>query len=376
MQKLIVSIFAILVLYAVPFAQSGRRSDPRPSPSPVASPTEDPGRYSESVQQPRRVRRTPAAATTTPARPSQTVGDDDVVRVETNLVTIPVSVYDRNGLYIPGLRKENFVIFEDGVEQEIAYFGVSDKPITVVLVIDVSPSTEYRIEDIIRAAKSFVSLLELHDSVAVVEFDQNIRVRTKATTDRAKIFDAIDKARFGNGTSLYNAVDEALRKQLGKVEGRKAVILFTDGVDTTSRKNSYDSTLDYAEESDSLVFPIYYNTYMDNRRRIGSPFPGVLGDIMTPRGTTAQEYALGRRYLDEIAAATGGRVFRPESTPGGLVRAFEGIAEELRRQYNIGYIPKTEGTPGQRKQIKVRVNRPNLVIRARDSYIVGSQIGN
>lgn len=376
MQKLIVSIFAVLVLYAIPFAQSGRRSDPRPLPTPAASPTEDPARYSESVQQPRRVRRTPPAAATEPARTSQPGGDDDVVRVETNLVTIPVSVYDRNGLYIPGLSKANFVIFEDGVEQEIAYFGVSDKPITVVLVIDVSPSTEYRIEDIIRAAKSFVSLLEPHDSVAVVEFDQNIRVRTKATTDRAKIFDAIDKARFGNGTSLYNAVDEALRKQLGKVEGRKAVILFTDGVDTTSRKNSYDSTLDFAEESDSLVFPIYYNTYNDNRRRIGSPFPGVLGDIMTPRGTTSQEYALGRRYLDEIAAATGGRVFRPESTPGGLMRAFEGIAEELRRQYNIGYIPKTEGTPGQRKQIKVRVNRPNLVIRARDSYIVGASAAN
>ena len=89
-------------------------------------------------------------------------------------------------------------------------------------------------------------------------------------------------------------------------------------------------------------------------------------------GATAEEYALGRRDLTELADATGGRVFKPESTPGGLTAAFEGIAEELRRQYNIGYVPKTEGRPGQRKQIKVRVDRANLVLRARDSYTVGA----
>ena len=89
-------------------------------------------------------------------------------------------------------------------------------------------------------------------------------------------------------------------------------------------------------------------------------------------GSTAREYALGKKYLEELAAYTGGRVFRPEATPGGLTTAFEGIAEELRRQYSIGYIPSEDGKPGQRKQIKVRVNRPNLVLRARDSYIVGT----
>jgi hypothetical protein len=81
---------------------------------------------------------------------------------------------------------------------------------------------------------------------------------------------------------------------------------------------------------------------------------------------------MGKRYLQELADLTGGRVFKPESTPGGLTRAFEGIAEELRRQYNIGYVPETEGKLGERRDIKVRVDRPNLVIRSRDSYIVGA----
>ena len=104
-------------------------------------------------------------------------------------------------------------------------------------------------------------------------------------------------------------------------------------------------------------------------------FPDIFGGPpMIVRGTSAEEYALGRKYLEELADVTGGRVFRPEATPGGLDAAFEGIAEELRRQYNIGYIPKKEGQPGQRKQIKVRVDRPNLVLRARDSYIVGANV--
>jgi VWFA-related protein len=89
-------------------------------------------------------------------------------------------------------------------------------------------------------------------------------------------------------------------------------------------------------------------------------------------GTSSAEYTRGRVYLTELAAATGGRVFRPDSTPGGLNAAFEGIAEELRRQYSIGYYPQAEGEDGQRKQIRVRVNRPKLVIRSRDSYIVGA----
>jgi len=103
-----------------------------------------------------------------------------------------------------------------------------------------------------------------------------------------------------------------------------------------------------------------------------SRFPDIFGDQRILTGVSAEEYALGRRYLDDLAEASAGRVFRPESTPGGLTRAFEGIAEELRRQYSIGFVPDSQGKAGQRKQIKVRVNRPNLVIRSRDSYIVGA----
>lgn len=374
MKSCFLALVFALSLSAVVAAQSGRRVGPAPTPSPTAK--SDEPQFSESRPQNRRnnraalvpTRPTVTGETPIPAEADQKV-EGETLKIETHLITIPVSVFDQHGLYIPGIRQTEFKIFEDGVEQEIAYLATTDKPITVALVLDVSPSTSYRIQEIRRAASAFVDKLKPQDSVIVIEFDHSVNVLAKLTTDREKIYRAINKADFGDGTSLYNAVDEALRKQLAPITGRKAVVLFTDGVDTTSRKNTYDSTLNYAEESDSLIFPIYYNTYFDNQRRTGG---GIFGGIFNPLGGGAEAYALGRKYLEELADATGGRVFRPESTPGGLTAAFEGIAEELRRQYNIGYIPKEEGKPGQRKQIKVRVERPNLIVRARDSYVVGA----
>jgi VWFA-related protein len=311
-----------------------------------------------------------------PAGTPQEVTGDEVIKVETDLVTIPVSVFDRNGLYIPNLRQSDFKIFEDGKEQPIAYFGTTDQPFTVILLLDTSPSTEYKIEEIQSAARAFVDQLSPQDTVMVVEFAWNVHVLAEPTTDRQLLYKAIDKADFGDGTSLYDAVDFSLRKRLNQIQGRKAIVLFTDGVDTTSRKSSYDRSLALAEESDSLIFPIYYNTYFDQRRRVSTMPPDIFSPPVMTGGGSASDYALGKRYLDDLAAYTGGRVFRPESTPGGLNAAFEGIAEELRRQYSIGFIPTDEAKPGQRRQIKVRVARPNVVVRARDSYIVGASKGS
>lgn len=374
---LVISLF-LAVACGVVSAQSGRKATATPTPAVVKS---DPAEYSESKPSQRRTYRAEPSATVPvtakvlpPANSSSASDDGEVLKVETNLVTIPVSVFDRNGLYIPGLRQQNFKIFEDGKEQEIAYFGTSDKPFTVALLIDTSPSTQFRIDEIHQAAVSFVEKLEPQDKVIVIEFHNSVKIQCEATSDRDKIIKGIYKAKFGGGTSLYNAVDTGLRKQLSKITGRKAVVLFTDGVDTESESNTYESTLKYAEESDALIFPIYYNTYLETRNMGGGGGGGVWGSILGPpaRGDSAEDYAVGRKYLEELADATGGRVFRPEATPGGLTAAFEGIAEELRRQYNIGYVPSDEGKTGQRKQIKVRVDRANLVIRARDSYIVGS----
>lgn len=395
MKKLSILLLCILGLSVFAAAQSGRRAKPTPTPEAAAAP--DAGDYSESTpnQMPaiylppsKRAKKkeskdksntppptetAPESATTAPAD-----GDEDeVVKIGTSLVTIPVSVYERSGVYVSGLRRNDFKIFEDGVEQEIAYFGLSEKPFTVILLIDVSPSTTYKIEEIRAAATAFVDQLKIQDNVMVISFDQSVNVLTETTNDRMKIYKAIGRAGFGGGTSLYEAVDFSLRKRLNKIEGRKAIVLFTDGVDTTSRGDTYDSTLRDASESDSVIFPIYYNTYLANRG-IGQggamQVPPILGLPQGGgmQGMSSADYARGRTYLEALAALTGGKMFRPDSTPGGLTAAFEGIAEELRNQYSVGYYPQDEGEKGQRKQIKVRVNRPNVAVRARDSYVVGA----
>lgn len=398
MKRLTVGSLVILVFVAAAWGQSGRRV--KAPPAKPAAPevavadnrprSDDPSGYSESAPnaartiwaRPEKAKKSKEKASTQPLPSASPVandssGEEEVVKVDTSLVTVPVSVFDRNGFYIPSLRQADFKIFEDGVEQEIAYFGTSEKPITVVLLIDVSPSTSYKIEEIQQAAIAFVDQLKPSDNVLVIQFDISVDVLTELTNDREKIYKAIKRTGFGGGTSLYDAVDFSLRKRLGKIEGRKAIVLFTDGVDTSSMKASFESSLRAAEESDSLVFPIYYNTFL-NSIGIGGggvmTTPPVLGipGSGRPRGARSEDYTRGRTYLNELATITGGRVFRAESTPGGLNAAFEGIAKELSMQYNVGYFPQSEGEDGQRKQIKVRVYRPNLVIRSRDSYIVGS----
>lgn len=322
------------------------------------------------------------------------VVEGDVIRVATTLVTVPVSVMDRDGKYAPDLGRADFHVFEEDVEQRIAYFATVDQPFTVALLIDTSRSTNFRLEDIQDAAISFVNQLKPEDRVMVISFDESINVLAKPTNDRSELTKAIRRTRTGGGTRLYDAVDLVINKHLKQVAGRKAVVLFTDGVDTTSHRASYESTLRDAEEFDALVYPVAYET--DDGGGLGGgqqriPLPGGRGGIILglplPRfpmpgpgggrggGSTRGGNPRADAYLHELARRTGGRYYRGD-TLMGLSQAFAWIADELRRQYSLGYYPNPPGQDGQRRQIKVRVSRPNLVVAARDSYIYSQKRGN
>ena len=295
------------------------------------------------------------------------VGEDEVVRVNASLVTVPVSVLDRDGRFIAGLRKEDFRIFEDGQEQQVAYFAPVEQPFTVALVIDTSGSTRFKIEEMQDAAIAFLDQLKPNDRVIVVAFDDKIRVLSDPTSDRPVLRDAIRRTRTGDGTRLYDAVDLVIRQQLGPIKGRKAIVLFTDGVDTTSKHASYQSTLAEAEELDAMIYPIQYDTYMDGA---GGGWPGGGGGRGGGggAGTSRGEYEMAGAYLRGLADETGGRHYAAE-TMGNIEQAFTSIAEELRQQYQLGYYPSRQSQASERRQIKVRVKRPNLVVRARDSYV-------
>lgn len=333
------------------------------------------------------------ASDSSEANSSSTAGADgqgetiegDVLRIDTTLVTVPFSVKDRNGRYIPDLTRGDFRVFEEGVEQKITYFATIDQPFTVVLLMDTSGSTNFRLDEIQDAAISFVRQLRAEDRVMVVAFDDRIDVLSEPTNDFEKLTKAIRRTRTGGGTRLYDAVDQVINKHLTRITGRKAIVLFTDGVDTTSSRASYESTVRQAEELDALIYPISYNT-SNGLGSVGGPqqlpLPGGRGGISInvpfPRmpgttgggggGASTGDYRRAGAYLQELAQRTGGRVYSGDSVLG-LSQAFAWVAEELRRQYSLGYYPSPQGQEGQRRQIKVRVSQPNLVVTARDSYI-------
>lgn len=324
-------------------------------------------------------------ATPTPALPA----DDEVIKVETNLVTTPVSVLDRNGRFIPGLKKKDFKIYENGVPQTITYFQSEEQPFTVVLMIDISPSTKYKIDEIHFAAVTFVNQLRATDKVMVVAFDQRIRLLTaEPTSEKQLLYAAIYKATFGSGTSLYDAVDYVANLDMINASGRKAVVIFTDGVDTTSRNANYASTLAAVQEVDALIYPIRYNTQQNGgviSTSTGAPttLPPDIAALMASRGlaidprlfkslgrgTSPAEYEKGRTYLDALAQNSGGRLFEAGDIKN-LEASFAGVAEELRRQYSIGYYPESPGKPGEHRSVKIKVMRPNTVVRAKGGYVI------
>jgi VWFA-related protein len=330
-------------------------------------------------------------STTTNDGPEE-VDAGDIIKVNTTLVTLPVSVMDRDGRYIPNLRKEDFRLWEEGVEQDVAFFSAVDKPFSLVLMIDTSGSTRFRLEDIQDAAITFVSQLRRDDRVMVVSFDDDVRVLSEFTSDRNRLREAIRQTQTGNGTKLYDAVDLVINRRLSQVSGRKAIVLFTDGVDTTSRFASYASNVSDAEELDALVYPVQYDTFTDMGGVTGWPGVGgsgtindILGQILggivggkgsggggsgsrNRTGTSRSDYETANRYLQEMAEKTGARTYQADSMQN-LAYAFSNIAEELRRQYSLGYYPKNPAQAGQRRQIRVRVNQPNLAVKTRDSYV-------
>ncbi|HVG34221.1 MAG TPA: VWA domain-containing protein [Pyrinomonadaceae bacterium] len=320
-----------------------------------------------------------------PAASGQEVGEDEVLKVETTLVTVPVSVMDRDGKFIPGLRQEDFRIYEDGVEQEITFFAPVEKPFTVVLLIDTSGSTEKLQKEIRASAIAFLDQLRPEDNVMVATFDSEIEVLNKPTRDRASLRKAIGNITWVNraGTYLYGTVDLLINRLLRRIPGRKALILFTDGVDArpmpitpeemkrqgiTSVTGitpceeipcaTYESNVRDAEELDALIYPIQFDSLDFMLRQTSKKYHAVVH----------KEYALADTYMRELARVTGARHYRAGDAQT-LAESFTLIAEELRRQYSLGYYSKATAVAGQRRQLSVTVKRPDLVVRARKSYI-------
>ena len=296
--------------------------------------------------------------------------EDDVVRINTSLVTVPVSVMDRDGKYIIDLRRENFQLFENGSQQDIANFDSVEKPFTVALLLDMSDSLRFRIGDIQAAALAFVDQLRSEDRVMVVAFDSQIQILCEPTKNHDVARAAIRKTNMGGGTRVYDTINFVLNKRFNDIRGRKAIILFTDGIDTGSFEVARKDNERDVEESEVLIYPIQYPA-----KDLSDPLRSGLGSassgpvlVPTGKGAGGMDSARGDSYLRGLSEKTGARLYRVDHAQD-LTRTFLSIAGELRQQYTLSYYPKNPAEQRERRHIKVKVNTPGVVVRARTSYV-------
>lgn len=330
----------------------------------------------------------------------QQSGEDDVIKLESTLVNLPLLVSDRSGRYIPQLSARDFSLYEDGVQQTIASFGTEEVPFSVALLLDVSPSVQGSIQDIQDAAIAFVRQLRDQDRVMVVSFDRQIHYLSDFTNDRRELEWAIRRSNTGGGTSVYDAVFDVVQRKLRNVDGRKALILFSDGEDTTSGRASYDDAVNVVTESDVLVYGLRYPGNGGRGVRVDpwprSPIPGIQlpfpfpwpiprrrrGPFRltnpTPAGnsgvTSASPQSWPRRngrggdFMADITAAGGGPVYDAEKI-SDLSRVASRIAEELRHVYVISYYPTNPLSTGGYRSVRVSVKgRDDIAVRHRRGY--------
>ncbi|HJZ68874.1 MAG TPA: VWA domain-containing protein [Blastocatellia bacterium] len=325
----------------------------------------------------------------------QQQGDDDVIKLESTLVNLPLLVSDRSGRYVPQLSARDFELFEDGVQQTIASFGSEEVPFNVALMLDVSPSVSGSIKDIQDAAIDFVRELRSQDRVMVVAFDRGIHYLTDFTNDRRQLEWAIRGTRTGSGTSVYDAVYETVDRKLRNIEGRKAMILFSDGEDTTSSRASYDDAVNLVAESDVLVYGLRYpgtggggGIRIDPwprspipRLPIPLPFPWPpprrrghfnISGSSSAAGAAVQSWPRrrghGGDFMSDITAAGGGPVYDAENIRD-MSRVASRIADELRHVYVISYYPTNPLSNGGYRRVRVRVKgRDEIAVRHRPGY--------
>jgi Ca-activated chloride channel family protein len=271
--------------------------------------------------------------------------DDDVVRVNTDLVVLNVTVTDAAGQYVPGLKLADFKVFEDGKEvpaQLIASFSVQQSPFASVILLDTSGSMEVRLSLARSAAIRFLDRLREEDVAAVYKFDSKVERVQEFSTGRDLAPMAFGLRAKGM-TRLNDAIVDGVNALADRPELRKAIVILSDGMDNSSKASS-----DKAIESALAIGATIYAVDMS----------------ATGNGSNNQQSAA---VLRNFAEKSGGRFV---GTPGGpaLREAFANIADELAHQYTIAYRPLNKTRDGKWRKLEVRVSRPEVSVRTRKAY--------
>ena len=360
-------------------------------------------------QRPRRV--SPAADQQT-EKPVEEVDEGDVVRVETQLVSVPAVVTNNAGRPVTGLRAENFLVFENDQQQKIANFATTEAPFEIALLLDTSGSTRVDVGLIRQAANAFIDGMRPGDRVAIVGFNTTkqgqtvgakVEVLAKLTDDRKLLRAAIANLGSSNGTPFYDALariaDDIFHEPpREEVRGRRAVVALTDGVDSTS-DSDFQTVRSKLSRAGVASYFIQVNTedFVEDRLLKDCQDDGRLTlsakqleryrQVFFPRARpedyvdfcelgqferlsiSRDLYNLARREMDELAKASGGRNFLAASLQDTRA-AFARVANEIGTQYSLGYYPSNKARDGKFRTIRVEVQGApeKAQVRTREGY--------
>lgn len=318
------------------------------------------------------------------ARPAD--AEADALKLETHLVNLNVSATDRAGRAAPGLKQEDFSVYEDGVKQQVSFFSPERSGFNLILLLDLSGSMKDEIELLKETAIHFLDVISAQDNVAVVTFTTDVTVVSHLTKDRDDLRESIDwMLAPAGGTSFYDALGYVLVEELRKVKGqRNAVIAITDGEDNALQAKlmeklrpaargpvpgsflTFEELLDGATESDALIYPIHLNPTQQvffvqpNNNpppRTQSPFLQIQAELTE----------IATSQLHSLANATGGRFYHA-SRIEDLRGVFEHVAAELRTVYSMAYTPTNRNYDGSFRKIRVEVNSADVAVRTRPGY--------
>ena len=369
----------------------------------------------QPTQRPRRVSGT--EQTTESKKPADEVDEGDVVRVETQLVSVPAVVTDSAGRPLSGLRPENFRLIEDGQPQTIANFGTTDTPFEIALLLDTSGSTRDDVALIRSAANSFIQALRPGDRVGVVAFNTAqtvaepiaaVEVLAPLTDDREQLRAAIENLGASQGTPYYDALERVADgifhdQPRDEVRGRRAVVALTDGVDSSSNSDFATAKVKLSRAGIACYF-IQVNTedFVEDRLMKDCRDDGQLSlsqrqiqryrQLFFPKAKeesfnnfcqmgpfermsiSRELYSLARREMNELARVSGGRSFEA-ATLADTRAAFARVAADIGTFYSLGYYPTNKARDGKYRAIKLEVRglKDKAQIRARDGYYAPKQ---
>ena len=310
--------------------------------------------------------------TATPEDPE--IDPDDVISVNTTEVLLPVTVRDASGKLVDGLTRTDFRIFEDGAQQALSDISLRQVPVDVVLMVDASSSAAQNLEDFSRAAEGFASHLASDDRVSLIQFDDRVLLLQDWTRSLVQLRRALRRISPGMFTRFHDAVVLASRDQKPRTNARHAIIVLTDGIDNGGGTN-FQTALKGALQSQTAIYVIS-NTEIERaekERELANILNGNESAIKFNQ-LRIEDLRMGlealttsERRLQELTAATGGRLYRPRSFHD-LEAVYTEVANELRHQYGLYYAPSNKRRDGQFRQVRVETIEPNLKVSARVGY--------